>query len=201
LSIDEHLTQDLFFRFPWNNFLHNVVYDLVQQIFNGKLDPGPSRDLCLSIFCEGEGLVNRVLDTIEDNKRITSIPPGIRLGHMGHITLISEEIVKLFYNSPKDILARIPPSMYSRDRWEAYVDGLLRETRERDLQPLGGGISIAMHASVSAGSAGNPGIGIAEMDDEFPGPGKNFFATDDGEGSPNSSPDKSHVGSLATSKC
>lgn len=25
------------FRFPWNNFMHNVVFDLIQQIFNGRL--------------------------------------------------------------------------------------------------------------------------------------------------------------------
>ncbi|AOA60478.1 Sit4p protein phosphatase associating protein [Komagataella phaffii CBS 7435] len=24
-------------KFPWNNFMHNVIFDLVQQIFNGKL--------------------------------------------------------------------------------------------------------------------------------------------------------------------
>ena len=26
---------EMFFHFQWNNFLHNVVYDVVQQIFNG----------------------------------------------------------------------------------------------------------------------------------------------------------------------
>lgn len=63
--------QDLFFRFPWNNFLHNVVYDLLQQVFNGKLETGPNRELCLSVFSQQEGLVNRVLDAVEENRKIT----------------------------------------------------------------------------------------------------------------------------------
>ena len=31
---------EMFFHFQWNNFLHNVVYDVVQQIFNGPLKIG-----------------------------------------------------------------------------------------------------------------------------------------------------------------
>jgi hypothetical protein len=26
--------KDLFFRFPWNNFLHSVVYDMFAKVFN-----------------------------------------------------------------------------------------------------------------------------------------------------------------------
>jgi hypothetical protein len=42
--------QDFFFRFSWNNFLHNVVYDVVQQVFNGTLDRGYNRTLALDLF-------------------------------------------------------------------------------------------------------------------------------------------------------
>lgn len=28
------VTQDLFFKFPWNNFLHSVVYDMIAKVFN-----------------------------------------------------------------------------------------------------------------------------------------------------------------------
>ena len=29
--------QDLFFRFPWNNFLHSLVHDLLLKIFDSEL--------------------------------------------------------------------------------------------------------------------------------------------------------------------
>jgi SIT4-associating protein SAP185/190 len=53
--------QDLFFEFPLNNFLHNVVYDMVQQVLGGKATPGPNRDLIVSLFCEAR-LVEQLLD-------------------------------------------------------------------------------------------------------------------------------------------
>lgn len=185
---------DLFFRFPWNNFLHNVVYDLVQQIFNGKLEIGLNRELCVAVFTQEGGLIERLLDAVEQNNSIIAEPNGVRLGHMGHLTLISEEIVKLFYDNTNEILSQIPESIFDRTRWETFVEGTLRETRERDLQPLGGGISMAMHGSASAGSAGH--AGIVDIDDEFPaaGQGRNFYVGE-GEGassSPGTSPDKAH---------
>jgi len=42
-----------FFRFPWNNFLHNVVYDVVQQVFNGPMDRGHNRFLAFDLFETG----------------------------------------------------------------------------------------------------------------------------------------------------
>ena len=184
---------DLFFRFPWNNFLHNVVYDLIQQIFNGKLEIGLNRELCLAVFTQQGGLIDRLLSAVEQNSGIIAQPNGVRLGHMGHLTLISEEIIKLFYDNNNDLLPQIPETTFNRTRWEAFVEGTLRETRERDLQPLGGGISIAMHGNASTGSAGGPGI--VDLDDEFPASGQSrtFFSTEgEGNGSPNTSPDKAH---------
>ena len=184
--IDLHVVPavlDLFFAFPWNNFLHNVVYDLIQQIFNGKLDAGPNRELCLAAFGRGpKGLIPRVLDAIDENRRIIAKPGGVRLGHMGHLTLISEEIVKLFYNNPRDILPYIPNESFDKMRWEAYVEGTLRETRERDLQPLGGGVSLGLQQSASAGGA----TSAIELDEEFPSAGQHasgmYAGADEGIG-------------------
>lgn len=186
---------DLFFRFPWNNFLHNVVYDLIQQIFNGKLEEGLNRDLCLAAFTQDGGLINRVLAAVKENGEVVKTKNGVRLGHMGHLTLISEEIVKLFYNNSHDILPLIPEDAFDRKEWETYVEGPLRETRERDLQPLGGGINLAMHGSASTGS-GN--AGIVDMDDEFPSNQANrFFSAEEGPDG-DTSPDKAHVSSVRT---
>lgn len=187
---------DLFFKFPWNNSLHNVVYDLIQQIFNGKLDEGMNRDLCAAVFTQRQGLVDRILQAIKENDEIAAKPHGVRLGHMGHLTLITEEVVKLFYNHGKS-MGEIPPlpaleeASHSK-QWREYIGTTFRETRERDLQPLGGGISVGMHPSASTGSGGH-GIGLVEIDDEFPQVGSRGVSANDQEGSPDTDPEKAHV--------
>lgn len=188
---------DLFFKFPWNNSLHNVVYDLIQQIFNGKLDEGMNRDLCGAVFTQRQGLVDRILAAIKENDEIVSKPHGVRLGHMGHLTLITEEVVKLFYNHGKGMgeipaLPALEEASHSK-QWREYIGTTFRETRDRDLQPLGGGISVGMHASASTGSGGH-GIGLVEMDDEFPQTGQRTLFTADQEASPDTDPEKAHVG-------
>jgi hypothetical protein len=73
---------DLFFQFPWNNFLHTVVYDMVHQVFHrpmgeigrpgidGTYIPprtdlgvteGWNRRLTVSIFKDGQ-LTKRITD-------------------------------------------------------------------------------------------------------------------------------------------
>jgi SIT4-associating protein SAP185/190 len=41
--------KDLFFNFKWNNFLHTVVYDMIAQIFNGRMDIGYNKALAISV--------------------------------------------------------------------------------------------------------------------------------------------------------
>lgn len=53
---------DLFFEFPNNDFLHYLVYDVVQQVLSGRLQPGLNRDLVVEMICKGD-LVTRVLKT------------------------------------------------------------------------------------------------------------------------------------------
>ena len=44
---------DLFFAHPWNNFLHNVVYDILTQVLNGPMDKGFNRQLAVDLFTTG----------------------------------------------------------------------------------------------------------------------------------------------------
>lgn len=53
--------KDFFFRFPWNNFLHNVVYDVVQQVFNGPMDRGFNRTLAVDLFQTGR-ITERIVE-------------------------------------------------------------------------------------------------------------------------------------------
>lgn len=58
----------MFFDFPWNNFLHNVVFDIIQQIFHGRIDRELDRKLVLSVFLDG-----RVIDRILGGQRANDI--------------------------------------------------------------------------------------------------------------------------------
>lgn len=60
---------EIFFAYPSNNFAHHVIYDLLQQILNGKLGHGLNRELVIEIIKEGK-LVERVLDAQRANDRI-----------------------------------------------------------------------------------------------------------------------------------
>jgi SIT4-associating protein SAP185/190 len=45
---------NLFFAHPWNNFLHNVVYDILTQVLNGPMDKGYNRQLAIDLFTTGQ---------------------------------------------------------------------------------------------------------------------------------------------------
>lgn len=61
--------QDLFFDHPWNNFLHNVVYDLIQQALNARMDRPLNRRLCQAIFFEAK-LPQRILNAQAQDARL-----------------------------------------------------------------------------------------------------------------------------------
>lgn len=159
-----------FFRFPWNNFLHNVVYDVVQQVFNGPMDRGFNKSLAFDLFETGritEQIIEGQLRSDEAQKK-----KNMRLGYMGHLTLVAEEVVKFGERQARDQLS--PPvqdCIYGKD-WEEYVTKTLAETRERDNAILGGfrpenglGPRQAVLNAVNSGSLGasaalqNAGLG------------------------------------------
>ncbi|KAL4752902.1 hypothetical protein BDW72DRAFT_169892, partial [Aspergillus terricola var. indicus] len=127
---------DFFFRFPWNNFLHNVVYDVIQQVFNGPMDRGYNRILAIDVFETGK--ITQAI--IEGQKRSdeTQRAKRIRLGYMGHLTLIAEEVVKFSERHPPELLSTTVMDNVLNPEWIEYVEQTLSETRERDNAILGG---------------------------------------------------------------
>ncbi|KAL4942519.1 hypothetical protein BDV06DRAFT_211789 [Aspergillus oleicola] len=127
---------DFFFRFPWNNFLHNVVYDVIQQVFNGPMDRGYNRILAIDVFETGK--ITQAI--IEGQKRSdeTQKAKRIRLGYMGHLTLIAEEVVKFSERHPPELLSPTVMDSVLSPEWIDYVEQTLSETRERDNAILGG---------------------------------------------------------------
>ncbi|KAK4704808.1 hypothetical protein P7C70_g1404, partial [Phenoliferia sp. Uapishka_3] len=151
--------KDLFFAFPWNNFLHNVVFDILQQIFHGRIDRALDRQLALSVFLDGK-LIDRILEgQVLNDAGIRA--HKLRQGYMGHMTLVAEEVVKLFEHYPTEIHAVVAPHIPAA--WDHYVATTLRETRERDLSPLGGGITSGPNDTSSTTSQS-----LSDEDDEFP---------------------------------
>ncbi|KIW02127.1 hypothetical protein, variant [Verruconis gallopava] len=127
---------DFFFRFPWNNFLHNVVYDVVQQVFNGRMDRGFNRSLAIDLFETGR-ITERIIEGQKASDKAQQ-DMNMRLGYMGHLTLIAEEVVKFTERHPPEVLGQVVYDKVMSNEWVEYVEQTLAETRERDNAILGG---------------------------------------------------------------
>ncbi|KAF8304993.1 SAPS-domain-containing protein [Clavulina sp. PMI_390] len=128
---------DLFFGFPMNNFLHNVVYDLLHQLMTGRVDKPHNRELIISLFRDAR-LADRILEAQALCDKATEGRKGVRLAYMGHLTLISEDVISALSVYPPDlvsILAKYCP----QPQWDLYVSGRFKETKARDSSTLGGG--------------------------------------------------------------
>ncbi|KAI3405403.2 hypothetical protein KGF56_001799 [Candida oxycetoniae] len=112
-----------FANYKWNNFFHNVVFDLIQQIFNGKLNSYNSF-LIVELFkrdkCDLTGLIVGAFKS--------ELEP--RPGYMGHLILIGEEIVKFISLYKPDLISPIIVESVSSEQWNWFVNDLLSKTRE-----------------------------------------------------------------------
>lgn len=127
----------MFFKFPWNNFLHNVVFDIVQQVLNGSMDIGFNKFLAIDIFHSGE-----ITFKITEGQRLCNEYElqnfGLRLGYMGHLTLIAEEVVKFIQLYPVNTVSHLIDEKIEDDVWENYVSLVLYDTRKKYNAILGG---------------------------------------------------------------
>ncbi|ODV97870.1 hypothetical protein PACTADRAFT_185823 [Pachysolen tannophilus NRRL Y-2460] len=86
---------DMLKKFPWNNFLHNVIFDIAQQVFNGRFDNSNTNKFLIHELFKKDRcfitnlIIDRYNDSVEAEKNL-----NLRLGYMGHLILISEELVK-----------------------------------------------------------------------------------------------------------
>lgn len=128
---------DMFFRFPWNNFLHNVVFDIVQQILNATMEIGYNKYLAVDLFdrCHITTAIvqghNKCIEYEEET--------GLRLGYMGHLSLIAEEVVKfisldIHRTTPK---SQIIDEVVNQEDWKYYVDETLADIRNKYNAVLG----------------------------------------------------------------
>lgn len=113
-----------------------MVYDVVQQVFNGAMDRGYNRNLAIDLFETGR-ITERI---IEGQKRSDKAQQErkMRLGYMGHLTLVAEEVVKFTERQPPETLDQDVVDKVSDAEWIHYVEHTLAETRDRDNAILGG---------------------------------------------------------------
>ncbi|UZJ52099.1 hypothetical protein CBS101457_001419 [Exobasidium rhododendri] len=158
----------LFFDYPWNNFLHNVVYDILQQFFNGRMDVGLNQRLTLAVFEEGR-LTEKIVEGHHRNEQSLQSPRRIRMGYMGHMNLIAEETVKLLERYPNEIERHVKDHI--SPEWQAYVNETLKENREKEAAPLAGGRPQLVHPLAFPNHQLGRGNGNGGMENDHGGEG------------------------------
>lgn len=100
------------------------------------MDRGFNRNLAIDLFDTGR-IIDRVIEGQQRSDQMQA-EKKMRLGYMGHLTLIAEEIVKFTERQPAELLAPIVVTQVTSPGWINYVEHTLEETRQKDNAVLGG---------------------------------------------------------------
>lgn len=155
---------DLVFQFPWNNFLHSVVYDILHQVLFGKVEGTLNRELIISIFRDVK-LPLRITEAQQKNDSQPVSEP--RLGYMGHLTLMAVDIIGALEKYPDDLLEVLEP-LLPQPAWEEYVIGPFAETQRVENIVLGGPRPQSLARGVPQGENGWGGDWNEEEDAASP---------------------------------
>ena len=112
------------------------MYDVIQQVFDGPMERGYNRNVAIDIFETGN-ITEQIVDgqTRSDEAQQQK---NMRLGYMGHLTLVAEEVVKFSERHPAELLSQTVMEKVLDRQWIDYVEQTLSQTRERDNAVLGG---------------------------------------------------------------
>lgn len=100
------------------------------------MDRGFNRNLAIDLFETGR-ITDRVIEGQQRSDQAQA-EKKMRLGYMGHLTLIAEEVVKFTERQPAELLAPVVVDKVTSADWINYVEHILTETRDRDNAILGG---------------------------------------------------------------
>lgn len=161
---------DLFFRYEYNNFLHTQVVQCIQTVLSNAVtistsrapaytseeEPGANEEQkkedddienprkvapLLTHLFEDCRLIQRILDAWEDNKVNETESGGHRKGNMGHLTIITNQIVEnMEKGTNADRIRQFIEGMPEEDqgRWEKFVTESLAEMNDKNSRELGG---------------------------------------------------------------
>ncbi|XP_065162457.1 serine/threonine-protein phosphatase 6 regulatory subunit 3 isoform X1 [Atheta coriaria] len=100
---------DLFFAFPWNNFLHTQVQACISAALNFNLPSDQGDNIALSkhllVNCK---LVERILEAWKENDEKSETSPigNARRGYMGHLINIANILVIMCSDTPLGIMLK-----------------------------------------------------------------------------------------------
>lgn len=100
------------------------------------MERGYNRALAIDLFVTGR-ITERIVEGQKESDRV-QVERNMRLGYMGHLTLIAEEVVKFSERHPQEVLGHKVLEKVSDSVWVEYVEDTLAATRERDNAILGG---------------------------------------------------------------
>lgn len=100
------------------------------------MERGYNRALAINVFEIGQ-ITNAIVEGQKHSDEVQRTKQ-IRLGYMGHLTLVAEEVVKFSERHPPELLSRAVMESVLNPDWIDYVEQTLSETRERDNAILGG---------------------------------------------------------------
>lgn len=126
------------------------------------MDRGYNPTLAVSLF-EAADVTAAIIrgQQISDESQARS---KTRMGYMGHLTLIAEEVVKFTERHPPELLSEMVLDKVMSQDWINYVEGALAETRERDNAILGGvRPDVAMGHRASIGGNGLSSMGLSGL--------------------------------------
>lgn len=135
----------------------------MQQVFNGPMDRGYNPTLAISLFEAADITAATIKGQQASDESHTKTKT--RMGYMGHLTLIAEEVVKFTERHPPELLSETVLNKVMSEEWINYVEGALAETRERDNAILGGvrpEVALGHRGSLS-GAGGLGGVGLSGL--------------------------------------
>jgi SIT4-associating protein SAP185/190 len=100
------------------------------------MNRGFNRSLAIDLFETGR-ITERIVEGQQASDKAQA-ESRMRLGYMGHLTLIAEEVVKFSERHPPELLSQSVIDKVMNQQWIEYVEQTLAETRERDNAILGG---------------------------------------------------------------
>lgn len=100
------------------------------------MDRGYNRCLAIDLFETGR-ITERIIEGQKASDKAQQ-ETHMRLGYMGHLTLIAEEVLKFTERHTEETLSRSVLDKVHSEEWVDYVENILSETRERDNAILGG---------------------------------------------------------------
>jgi len=119
---------ELFFYYPWNNFLHATVSSMIEGILTSG-----NEDLEALLISETK-LLEQIGAAAKENEEAVKKPKGVRRGNMGHITLISMLLLEKASSNQK-----VGKLLQDSKAWQEYTaeGGSLADIRKKESSTLG----------------------------------------------------------------